>query len=66
MPALNSTIIGLSAAAFGVTVASFFVPGPSMPVVVLLLTAAIFVLAIVIGQKMKRAGMTRHEPTPRG
>ena len=65
MPALNSAIAGLSAAAFGISLASLFVPGPAMAIVAMLLTAAVFVLAMLVAQKMKRAGMTRHEPTPR-
>ena len=62
MPALNSTIAGLAAGAFGISLASLFVPGPSMAIVAMLLTAAIFALAMLVGQKMKQAGMTRHQP----
>jgi hypothetical protein len=62
MSGLVSAVTGLSAGSFGLLLASFFVTGPTMVVIVMLLQAAIFVLALIAVRRMRNAGLTRHTP----
>jgi hypothetical protein len=62
MSGLVSAVTGLSAGSFGLLLASFFVPGPSMVIIAMLLQVAIFALALVAVRKMRNAGLTRHTP----
>lgn len=62
MSGLVSGITGIAAGSFGLLLVSFFVAGPTMVVITMVLQVVIFAFALISVRRMRDAGLTRHTP----